>query len=187
MSSAIDREITDWFDSDGLLLMKLLGVESGQRVLDFGCGIGGYAIPLADAVAPDGRVFAVDKNSDNLGELRKRLSGHDHTKCVSIRHTDGGINLHWLKAGSLDAVLVFDVLHIITDWQTLFGEMRRVIRRGGALYVNPASLSHPGEVNVRALMEVLPSCGFALDYSVLARAWHYHKPSTEEIFVFCAV
>lgn len=161
-------------------------MKPGDRILDFGCGTGGYVIPLAEAVAPNGEVIAVDKNPDNLQEVKSRLTKYNPPGHVSIRKTDGRLHLKWIKDGSLDTALVFDILHVIDDWYTLFTEMRRVLRRDGILLVNPASLSHKGEVDVARLMTTLRTCGFIFEYSLVAKAWHYRQPSVEEIFVFKA-
>ena len=184
MSSQKDRESAEWFNHAGAELMRKLGVKPGHRVLDFGCGIGGYVLPLAGTVAPDGEIIAVDKRAGNLQELKNRLAQCEHAGRVTIRETDGRLRLPWIKNDSLDAVFVFDVLHVIEDWHELFTEMRRILRRDRMLFVNPASLSHKGEVDVTALMTVLETCGFIFDYSLMAKAWHYHQPSIEEIFAF---
>ena len=101
-----------------------------------------------------------------------------------VLFSDGWSKRVWIKDDSLDAVFVFDVLHVIEDWHELFMEMRRILGGSGMLFVNPASLSHKGEVDVTALMSVLETCGFIFDYSLMAKAWHYHQPSIEEIFAF---
>ena len=53
---------------------KILGpyVESGDRVLDVGCGMGAFTLGLAELVGPDGLVLAADLQERMLAGLRKR-------------------------------------------------------------------------------------------------------------------
>jgi len=40
------------------------GIEEDQRVLDFGCNSGAYTIPAARLFGKEGKVYAIDKNSE---------------------------------------------------------------------------------------------------------------------------
>jgi SAM-dependent methyltransferase len=53
-------------------LQRALDPRPGQRVLDFGCGIGEPAISIAAGVAPRGSVLGVDLSSSMLGIARRR-------------------------------------------------------------------------------------------------------------------
>jgi len=37
--------VKKWLEKDGLELLERAGLREGQIVLDFGCGVGNYAIP----------------------------------------------------------------------------------------------------------------------------------------------
>jgi ubiquinone/menaquinone biosynthesis C-methylase UbiE len=51
-----------------------LGVVSGMTVADFGAGIGDYALPLAERVAPTGKVYAIDIHDDALVLSEKTIT-----------------------------------------------------------------------------------------------------------------
>jgi precorrin-6B methylase 2 len=53
-------------------VLRAVGVEPGQRGLDFGCGHGNYVIPLARLAGPTGEVVAVDKDKRALERPAKR-------------------------------------------------------------------------------------------------------------------
>jgi len=43
-------------ESRALEMLQQMGIRSGQTVLDFGCGLGMYTIPVAKIVGEQGRV-----------------------------------------------------------------------------------------------------------------------------------
>ena len=92
-----------------LELLKRLGVKRGQKVLDFGCGSGTYAIPAAKIVGAGGRVYALDKNGFVLNELmeKARSAGLNN---ISRIDTKGEPSIE-LADKSIDVALLFDVLH----------------------------------------------------------------------------
>jgi len=173
-----------WLHEGGAGFLRSLGIGEGDRVLDFGCGPGGYVVPLAQIVGPGGRVIAVDRSAAQLSALRERMADCPHREIVFVRRTDGGLTLDWIEDGSLDAVLLFDVLQHVPDWRSLFASVRRVLTVGGLLLVNPSYLSHPGKVDVERMKTLLLDRGFRLEETRRERVMHYHFLHEEEIFVF---
>ena len=41
--------------------LNKLDIQEGQKILDYGCGIGSYTLPAASLVGKKGRVYALDK------------------------------------------------------------------------------------------------------------------------------
>ena len=41
-------------------ILKEVGIKPGFHVLDYGCGPGGYIIPLAESVGKSGEIYALD-------------------------------------------------------------------------------------------------------------------------------
>ena len=50
-------------------IIRYIGIDSGQKILDFGCGSGHYTIPIAKVVGEKGVVYALDE--DKEGRLRQ--------------------------------------------------------------------------------------------------------------------
>lgn len=108
-------------------------VKPGDTVVDIGCGPGFFSIPMATMVGPGGRVVAVDLQQGMLDLAR----AHADRKGVSDR-----IKFHLCQQDSLelegmaaDFVLLFYVLHEIPDKESLFGQLARVLKPGGRVFL----------------------------------------------------
>lgn len=134
-------------------VLREIGIEEGQTVLDFGCGAGAYAIPAATGVGPKEKVYALDKDEDALDKLREKAQKEGLENIEMILSSDLCTGL---KAESVDVVLLYDVIHLIEDRAALFEEMGRVLRSDGLVSMYPMHVKR-GEV-----MEKMQSCGFTL-------------------------
>ena len=176
--------VAAWYREDGARFLSDLGIRLGDRVLDFGCGMGGYTIPLAQVVGSNGKVIAVDKNSSHLEALRARLAKEPGRGIVDVRLTDGELALAWIAGNFLNAVLLFDVLQFVSDWDGLFSSLRRLLKPMGLVLINPTHLSHPGGVDVERLKDRMKKHGFVLERTKRALVMHYDFLCEEEILVF---
>ena len=52
--------------------VKKLDIKQGQVILDFGCGIGSYTIPVAKLVGERGKVYALDRQPFALKKVEER-------------------------------------------------------------------------------------------------------------------
>ena len=128
-------------------VLRTVGVEAGQTCLDFGCGHGNYTIPLARIVGPAGTVYALDKDE---GELDKLVERAREAGLGNIRRMDSSGDLGIaLDDGSVDAVLLYDVLHShyfsAEQRDALFREIGRVAADRALLSVFPNHME-PGEI-----------------------------------------
>lgn len=138
-----------WERNGGAKFLKKIGLRSGQKILDFGCRVGHYAIPAARGVGSRGTVYAMDKESEALNELNRKVIAYDLTNVKTIK-TSGHIKLP-LESRVIDIVLLYDVLHyFVKDKRMkLYQEVFRVLKEGGMLSVYP---KHTAEDN--PLMEL---------------------------------
>jgi len=82
------------------IMLAALSLQSGQRVLDVGCGSGYAAALLSDLVAPGGSVIAVERQCSLIEPARRRLAGRN----VVVHHADGGWG--WPDGAPYDAIHV---------------------------------------------------------------------------------
>jgi len=119
---------------------KILGphVETGMTVLDVGCAMGFFSLPLAELVGPEGKVICVDLQEKMIRSLEKRARkaglGDRIETHVCRKDTLGLDQLH----DEIDFALLFAVVHEVPDPPRLFSEIHRLLKPGGrALVVEP--------------------------------------------------
>ena len=114
------------------LILKSLGIAPGQTVLDAGCGNGHMAKLFAKAVAPAGKVYALDTDSHAISILRQA------TRDTHIETIVGDITRETvIEASSLDLIYIATVLHSFTrqQLQGFIQEAKRLLRNDGVLAV----------------------------------------------------
>jgi ubiquinone/menaquinone biosynthesis C-methylase UbiE len=110
--------------------LALLNPLPGERILDLGCGSGGFCRVLAPLVSPGGRVIGVDLSHDAV-TLATRLSANAGPGNLAFELGDG----HDLRFadGAFDAATCISVLGFCRDPGRVLAELRRALRPGGRL------------------------------------------------------
>jgi len=93
-------------------VVAALKLQPGQTVADIGAGSGLLAAPLAKAVGPRGRVYAVEIDAGFFPEIRKRAAAAQVTNVETVlgKFTDPA-----LPVKSVDVALFHDVLHHVEN------------------------------------------------------------------------
>lgn len=113
------------------LLARSVGLRSGERVLDAGCGVGGSAMWLAEEYRA--HVVGVTLVEDQVRRARRYAAerGLDHLVTFERQdYLDTG-----LPEGSFDVVWAQESLCHVPDKQLFFPEAYRLLRPGGRLAV----------------------------------------------------
>ena len=112
-----------------------LDIRPGMHVADFGTGSGAYVLAMAERMGNEGSIYAVDVQKDLLRRLHNECQ-HRGYKNVHIVWADLE-KPHAVKVrpGSLDLVLVSNVLFQLEDKTAVFTEARRVLHDGGRLVI----------------------------------------------------
>lgn len=122
-----DRLRGDLFGTRADILGLLGLLDESWVVADLGCGTGQVSEMLAPFVA---QVIAVDESPAMLSAARRRLKGFDN---VSMR--EGDLGALPIDDESLDAALIFLVLHYAADPTEIFTEVCRVLKPEGRLLI----------------------------------------------------
>jgi len=117
------------------------GLQSGQRVLEVGCGPGFFTIPAAKIVGKTGSIFAVDINPFAVRHVQKKIESEGVTNVklalANVGETD-------LTDESFDLAFLFGFGHPIGDWDIIWSELHRLLKSGGALAVEGRLRPPPG-------------------------------------------
>ncbi len=70
----IEEEIRIWQNSVCVETMERCGFKAGDRIVDFGCGIGNYTFPLSRVVQEKGEVCGIDVDRYALEKIRRAAS-----------------------------------------------------------------------------------------------------------------
>jgi predicted methyltransferase len=113
-------------------VMDELGVTVGSSVADLGAGDGYFTWHLADRVGSTGRVYAVDISAESLDSIETRIAGRNYKQVVTVL---GLKNDPRLPEASLDAILVVNAYHEMTEFDAMLRAMHRALRPGGRLAI----------------------------------------------------
>lgn len=115
-------------EENGQLLREWLAVSEGATICDFGCGNGYHTLPLADAVGPDGKVYAVEIQPQMLALLAARAKKRGIDNLVQVV---GTVDDPKLPNDSCDLVLMVDVYHELSHPVRIMEKVRASLRTGG--------------------------------------------------------
>jgi len=113
-------------------VLDRIGIRPGERVLELGPGPGAFTVDAARRAGADGRLFAVDIQSQMIDQVEKRVREEGLTNVethVASAH-------HLPMAGqSVDRAFLITVLPEIPDPGRALAELHRVLRPGGVLSI----------------------------------------------------
>jgi SAM-dependent methyltransferase len=121
-------------------LIADLELAKGSHGLDVGCGVGLYALWLAEAVGPHGRVVGIEPAVERV-EAARALVGHA-LPAVCLEFGQGDATAIDAADATFDWVWCGDVLHHVQETGRALGEFARVLRPGGRLFVKESQLLH---------------------------------------------
>lgn len=115
------------------IIKKYLCPKKSMVAVDFGCGSGGWAMPLAK-ILEDGKVYAIDLLEEPLSVLRSKIRTGDIVNVEVIKADVEKIILR-LLANSADIVLMTNLLFQAKNKEAVLGEAKRILKPGGKLLV----------------------------------------------------
>lgn len=107
-------------------LEAVTSLPKGSRVLEIGCGAGQF-IRGIQVHRPDLELLGCDISEEAL-----RIARQDSGGMVSYELNQGSVLPY--TDGSVDAVLIFDVLEHVEDVEKLLIEINRILKPGGIFY-----------------------------------------------------
>ena len=122
--------------------ISLAGINAGDYILDFGCGLGFNTLPAAQKVKKQGKVFALDISPQAI-EVVKGKARKNKLENIETILSDCNTKL---EDKSIDIVYLHNTLPIVRDKENVLTEIHRVLKIGGRLsYMSRAISRSYGE------------------------------------------
>ncbi len=121
---------------DSTEILARLGVKTGAKIADLGCGgAGHFIIPAANLVGKSTTVYAVDILKSVLRSVvsKARLEGVSNIKSIWSNLEIAGATK--IKAQSLDFALLINILFQSKNDDQIIKEATRLLKSGGKLLV----------------------------------------------------
>lgn len=163
------------FDPEEVL--SQLGLKSYMAAAEFGCGSGGFTIPLAKKLG-EGKVYGLDILEEKLSALKHKAELEKvfniQTKVADLDEKEGS----GLSSNSLDLVLIPNVLFQAEKKNNMVEEAARILKEGGELVVvdwkeDAAIGPNEGRVSAGEVKEIAEKSNLKLKKEFSAGPYHY--------------
>lgn len=121
-------------------LAVLADVARSARVLDLGCGAGLDSLIAARRAGPSGRVIAVDFSA---AMLERAHTAQAQARARNVLVCRGDAEHLPVRSATIDVALVNGIFNLNPGRATIFGELARVVRAGGAVFAAEIVLREP--------------------------------------------
>jgi len=131
-------------------------VTKGQTAIDIGCGLGYFSLCLAELVGPEGKVVALDVQSEMLRRAARRAERRGLADRIDFRRCDPD-RLGF--TGLADFALAFWMVHEVSNPQGFLAEVRSFLRPSGHLLIAEPKV-HVPRSRFAATVERVRDAGF---------------------------
>jgi ubiquinone/menaquinone biosynthesis C-methylase UbiE len=159
-------------------VLAKLALSENLQGAEFGCGSGKFSFLLAKKLA-QGRVYAIDIQSEPLSVLESRAQSEGIYNIQTI-HSDlergNGSNL---PAGSLDVVLIPNLLFQVDDKKAVLEEAARILKTGGQILIvdwkpeADLNIGKQGRVSVSEIKKIVKDLPLELSAEFEAGSYHW--------------
>ena len=145
-AGSLDLKIRRWVQNPQKILAPY--INEGMTILELGCGPGFFTIDMAQMVGTSGRVIAADLQQGMLEKIRLKIKDSELKGRITLHrcaeHTIG-------ISDSLDFVLLFYMVHEVSDKKLLFSEIESLLNENGSILI----VEPPFHVSQKAFEEML--------------------------------
>ena len=134
-------------------------VENGMKVLDIGCAMGFFSLPLAQMIGSNGKVICVDVQEKMIKSLEKRAQKAGLANRIETRICrHNSLGLDGLKE-KIDFAFASAVVHEVPDAHTFFSQIYETIKPAGTFFVVEPK-GHVSEKDFEITVSIAKQNGF---------------------------
>jgi len=133
-------------------------IRKGMTVLDLGCGPGFFSIEIAKLLAGSGKVIAADLQEGMLEKVKNKIKGTELEQRIEIHKCESS------KIGiseKVDFVLLFYMIHEVTNQDELLEELKSILRPGGRIYIIEPKF-HVSKKSFESMVGRIKNMGFEI-------------------------
>jgi arsenite methyltransferase len=130
-------------------------LHEGDRVVEFGSGLGHDTITMAKAVGLSGKVVGIDKSEENINSARQYL---DSLKISNVEFRHGDIEAVPLPNEYADVIYSSCVFNLQSNKQKVADEMYRICDHSGLVCVSDFVTINPIPDNLRVEASEIAGC-----------------------------
>jgi SAM-dependent methyltransferase len=137
--------------------IKLLNpfIAKDDKVLDLGPGMGYFTLPLSEMVGHKGIVYAADIQKKMLDIINFKAKKKSFENIKTFLITDKCLNIDL----SFNFILLFWMLHEVSDKETLFEELRNKLNESGKILIAEPAI-HVSKKKFNSELELAQKIGF---------------------------
>lgn len=156
-------------------VLKQLKLKEDMVAADFGCGSGGWVIPLAKKLE-EGKIYAIDILEEPLSALRAKTKLEKIINVETIKaDVEKGVNI---LDDNLDLVLMTNLLFECQDKKSVLEEGKRILKKGGKILVVDWKKDAPlgpkeGRVSAENVKKIAKELNLKLEKEFEAGTYHY--------------
>ncbi|MCK4671914.1 MAG: class I SAM-dependent methyltransferase, partial [Candidatus Aegiribacteria sp.] len=136
-------------------------IKEGMTVIDVGCAMGFFSLPMALMVGPKGKVICIDMQEKMVSKLYRKAKKKSLNDRIEVRVCKQDSLKTDNLEGVADFVLASAVVHEVPDRSSFFTQLFSTLKEGGELIVIEPS-SHVSQKEFSNTVETASNAGFTL-------------------------
>jgi ubiquinone/menaquinone biosynthesis C-methylase UbiE len=167
LAPSLDSNIRRWLQDPRRILSPF--VKEGMTVLDVGCGPGYFSIEMASLIGVHGRVISADIQEGMLAAIANKIRGSEiEGRIRPVLCAKGNINV----VETVDFILAFYMVHEVPDKDSLFRQLKGILRPNGLFLLVEPKLFHVSRREWEETLRIASGNGFTVDQGpVLRLSW----------------
>lgn len=158
-----------WRMNPEKLLKKF--ITPGMNILDAGCAMGFFSLPMATITGDKGKVFCIDPQLRMLAVLDKRAQKKKLNNIITTRECSFGSLMLEDLSNQIDFAFSFAVLHEVTDKSRFINEIFTTVKSNGTFLIGEPHVIT--ETEFQGELEIITQEGFLVEEQFTNRKNHF--------------